>query len=307
MDFVKNFVKQKKARTMTNKNTCILSFQGEIGAYSNLACKNYFEENLKDQYKSFLVLPCPSFQEAIEKVIIGKADIALIPIENSSAGRVTDVHRLMLECPLKIIGEHFLRIEHCLLGTHNSKLIDIKEALSHEQALAQCAKYLKAHCITPITFVDTAKAAKYISELKDKTKAAIASSLASEIYGLKIIEKNIEDDAKNTTRFVAMAKEMIIPQTSEASITTITFQLNNKVGALYKALNIFAENMINLTKIESYLDFTKSNASFYVDLEGHINNQNLQKAFEDLAKICDTLTVFGVYKASPFRKRILPV
>lgn len=275
--------------------TTNIAFQGVFGAYSHLACQELYPEAQH--------LPCASFDEAFIAVQNGSADFAVIPIENSNAGRVADVHFLLSKTPLHIIGEHFLRVKHQLLGLPNTELKDIKKAISHPQALAQCSVFLRQNGITPQAQSDTALSCKILAESQDKTIAAIASSAAAEIYGLKILAKDIENATNNTTRFLIMAPQKIIPQNNgQKFITSLLFKAKNIPAALYKALGGFATNNLNITKLESYLlDGKFVSAQFYLEIEAHPDTQSFQNALSELKFFSDEITVLGTYPAHPYR------
>lgn len=221
-------------------------YQGVVGSYSYISAKDLFPNH---EY-----LACDSFEQAMDMVQKNLADIAVIPVENSNAGRVTDVHFLLPQTGLHIIGEHFLRVEHQLLGLQDAELADIVSASSHPQALAQCSQFLKEHQIAATARIDTAKSCQDIINFQDKSKAAIASKVAAEVYGLKILAANIENASNNTTRFLVMQKEKIIPLDDGGKfITSCIFKVKSIPAALYKALGGFATNGINLNKLESYL------------------------------------------------------
>ena len=276
----------------------IVAFQGVLGAYSHMAA----QATLPD----FDVLPCGSFSEMMAKVRNGDAQMAMVPVENSTAGRVADIHHLLPESGLKIAAEHFQPVNHQLFGLAGAKLSDITHAHSHEQALAQCRQSLEDNTITAVTHADTAGAAKDIAAQGEKTQAAIASRLAGEIYGLELIQENFEDLKSNTTRFLIMAPDAPIApyEADKRYVTTMVFRLRSVPAALYKALGGFATNGVNMTKIESYmLGGRKSAAQFYVDLEAHIESPSMKHALEELAFYCesDGLQILGSYPAADIR------
>ena len=273
-----------------------IAFQGYPGAYSNLACRSAFP--------TMTPLPCPSFEDAFAAVREGRARLAMIPIDNSIAGRVADIHHIMPHSGLHIIGEHFQRVEHCLLGLKGAKLEDLKEAHSHVHALGQCRKAIKQLGLKAVVHADTAGAAQDVAAWGDPTKAAISSSLAAEIYGLKILRKNIEDAEHNTTRFLVMSKTEKRPKKGDGPcVTSFVFRVRSVPAALYKALGGFATNKVNITKLESYIiDPYFTVAQFYVDADGHIDDEAMKFAFEELAFFTTDLKVLGVYPASPFRR-----
>ena len=280
---------------MTQK---IVAFQGVLGAYSHMAA----QASLPD----YDVLPCASFSEMMAKVRDGEAQMAMVPVENSTAGRVADIHHLLPNSGLKIAGEHFQPVNHQLLGMKGARLSDITHAHSHEQALAQCRDGLEAHNIMPVTHADTAGAAKDIAAQGNKTHAAIASKLAAEIYGLNILKANFEDMDSNTTRFLMMAPDAPIAayDATKKYVTTMVFRVRSVPAALYKALGGFATNGVNMTKIESYmLGGRLSAVQFYVDCEAHIEDQAMKHALEELAFYCegDGLQILGSYPAAAIR------
>lgn len=273
-----------------------IAFQGVFGAYSHIACQELFSD---DTY-----LPCTDFTDAFNAVQKGKADFAVIPIENSNAGRVADVHFLLSQTPLHIIGEHFLRIRHQLIGLPNSSLEDIKKAFSHPQALAQCSCFLHQNNITPIAQSDTAISCQILTTIQDKSTAAIASSAAAEIYGLKVLSSDIENAVNNTTRFLIMSSQNIIPQRTEQKfITSLLFKAKNIPASLYKALGGFASNNLNITKLESYLiDGKFVSAQFYLEVEAHPEDISLQNALSELQFFSKDYTILGTYPAHPYRE-----
>lgn len=276
----------------------IIAFQGRAGAYSDLACRAV--------YPGWKTLPCESFEDAFAAVNEGKATLAMLPIENSTAGRVADIHHLLPSGNLHIIGEHYQPVEHHLLGLKGAKLENIKRAHSHGQALAQCRDYLRAHRIEPVSKSDTAGAAAELKELNDPTTGAIASRLAAEIYGLESLAANINDKKANTTRFLIMSATPSQPKKGTGpTITSFLFRVRSVPAALYKALGGFATNGVNITKLESYIvDDRFTAAQFYVDVEGHIDDVGLQHAFEELRFFASEVKVLGVYPAHPFRKGV---
>lgn len=273
----------------------IIAFQGELGAYSDLACRMSRPE--------MTTLPCRTFEDAFAAVRDGEAGLAMIPIENSVAGRVADIHHLLPESGLHIIGEHYQRINHHLLAPKGTKLEDVTEVYSHIHALNQCRDFLKKHNIKPIVAVDTAGSAKDIAKSGDTTKAVIASELAGEIYGLKSLAADIEDAEHNTTRFIVMSKDPVIPHPKAGMpVTSFVFRVRNVPAALYKALGGFATNGVNMTKLESYIvDGSFVAAQFYADVEGHPENRNLRLALEELEFFTTNVKILGVYPPHPYR------
>ncbi|MBL6957677.1 MAG: prephenate dehydratase [Rhodospirillales bacterium] len=272
-----------------------IAFQGMPGAYSDLACRSVRPE--------METLPCRSFEDAFSAVRDGQAALAMIPIENSVAGRVADIHHLLPDSGLHIIGEHFQRVNHHLLGLTGAKIADITHVHSHIHALNQCRNMIKEMGIEPVVHVDTAGAAAEIAANGDKTQAAIASELAGELDGLVSLKANIEDAEHNTTRFLIMAADAIVPHPKAGLlITTFVFRVRNVPAALFKALGGFATNGINMTKLESYLVGSRFNAAqFFADVEGHPENRDLKLALEELSFFCEEVKVLGTYAGHPFR------
>lgn len=274
-----------------------IAFQGVSGAYSHMACLAYRPQ--------MTLLACASFSEMMLAVQSGDADFAMVPVENSTAGRVADIHHILPESGLFIIDEHYQPVQHKLLGIAGAKLSDISEVHSHEQGLAQCRKTLLARDIKPVIHADTAGAAKDIAALGKPHIGAIASSLAAETYGLSILDETILDNDNNTTRFLIMSRESLIPEDiDKAAITTLIFQVRSVPAVLHKALGGFATNGINLTKLESYMIGSSFQATqFYIDCEGHISSQAMQNALAELRFYCkaDGVQILGTYPASPFR------
>ena len=275
-----------------------VAYQGKPGAYSHMACIKCFIECDP--------ISCETFEEVFEKTRSGDANIAFIPIENSQAGRVADIHNLLPKSKLLIAGEYFHKINHNLLGLKDSSIEKIKTVESHMHALAQCRDYLNINKIKAVAKADTAGAAEEISKSKDITRSAIASELAAKIYNLKIIKPNIEDAPHNTTRFLIM-REKIDEESrikKENYITSFIFRVRNIPSALFKALGGFSSNKVNMLKIESYMLKGSFNATqFYVDIEGHLDDENVKLAFEELGFFSEEVKILGCYPASNFRKR----
>ncbi len=277
----------------------IIVYQGAEGAYSHLACQKY--------HADYEAMACRSFAHAFDLVKNGSADLAMIPVENSLAGRVSDIYHLLPEGGLSIVEEHYLPIHHNLLGLKGAKPSDIKTAYSHPMALSQVRHRLRGWGISPRADVDTAGAAKRVADSGDKSLAAIASHLAAKIYGLEVLETNIEDENHNTTRFLTLAKEPQIPAQNEREngckiVTSFVFKVRNVPSALYKALGGFATNGINMTKLESYMvggSFTAT--QFYADVEAHPDDEGMQHAMEELAFFTDYICMLGTYMADPSR------
>ena len=278
-------------------NTKIFSFQGVHGAYSELAGKNIYPDS-----KS---IPCKTFEEMFESVRDKKANIAIVPIENSRSGRVGDTQRLIPESQLKIVGEYFLEVNHCLMGVPGSTLKDIKRIYSHEQGIAQCRKKIINNKKDMVIVADTAGAAKMISETNSKEDAAIASNLAAKIYNLDILESSFQDFENNVTRFLIMSNELNIPKVNEIDLmTTLVFEVRSIPAALYKSLGGLASNGVNMTKLESYINPQGFDvAQFYMDIEGHPSNRNVKLALEEMKFFCKRIDILGVYKISDFRKK----
>lgn len=272
-----------------------IAYQGVAGAYSHIASMTV--------YPGQEYLPCDTFEKAMKLVSEGEADLAMFPVENSNAGRVSDVHFLLPQTGLHIIGEFFLPINHQLLGLPGTKLADVKSASSHPQALAQCSEFLKRHGIKPTARIDTALSCQDVLKFQDKSIAAIASKLAGEIYGLDVVAPNVENARNNTTRFLIMAREPEIPEDDGgAFITSFIFKAKNIPAALYKALGGFATNGINITKLESYLLEGKFvSAQFYAEIESHPSRKAFQNAFDELKFFSESIHVLGTYRANKYR------
>jgi len=274
-----------------------IAFQGQPGAYSDLACRN--------AYPGWETLPCASFEDAFAAVQRGRAELAMIPIENSVAGRVADVHHLMPHAELHIVGEHFQRVEHYLLAPRGATLKTIRTVHSHVHALDQCRRAIKQLGLKRIVAADTAGSAAEIAAAGDKTQAAIASSLAGKIYGLTALKKNIEDAEHNTTRFVVLSRHAIDPDPRKGPVvTSFVFRVRNVPAALYKAMGGFATNGVNMTKLESYMLGGRFEATlFYADVEGHPNDRALALALEELKFFSREMKILGVYYAHRFRQQ----
>lgn len=264
-----------------------VAFQGAPGAYSDLACRAVFP--------GVETLPCAAFEDAFAAVTSGRADLAMIPIENTLAGRVADVHHLMPGSGLYIVAEHFQPIRHCLLGTREATLKTIKRVHSHVMALPQCRKIIREMKLKPIVHEDTAGAAAKVADEKDPTQAAIASELAASIYGLKILKKNVQDRDDNITRFVILARNALIPPKGKPAITSFVFGVRHIPAALYKALGGFATNGVNLTKLESYVGKGFSAAEFYCEVEGHPQDRAMELAFEELGFYASHINILGTF------------
>lgn len=277
------------------KNKIKIAFQGEKGAYSHLACLEVFP--------NADAMACSTFEETFQLAKDNSEYKIVIPIENSLAGRVADIHYLIPKYKLQIHAEHFQKVTHNLLGIKGSKIKDIKTVRSHSQAIGQCNKMISENKLKPVISADTAGSAKFISEKKDKTDSAIASELAAKIYSLEILKSNVEDESGNVTRFFIMGKDSKHPEhKDEKYITSCIFKLKSIPAALYKALGGFATNGVNLCKLESFsVKNTFDQVNFYIDIEGHIEDPSLQKALEELGFHTQKLDILGVYEAHQFR------
>ena len=272
-----------------------ISFQGELGAYSHQACVEVFPEQKP--------LPCHSFEGAIAAVKDGRADMAMLPVENSTYGRVADIHTLLPESGLHIIGEHFVRVHVNLFGIKGAQLSDIKSAMSHTVLLGQSRGFLGEHGIKPVIGADTAGSARHVAKLGDKSLGALSSELAGELYGLDLLARHIEDNSHNTTRFLVTAPKPQAAARAEKLITTLIFEVRNLPSALYKAMGGFATNGVNMLKLESYMvngSFTAT--QFYADVEGHPEDEGLKRALEELAFFTSSLRVLGTYPVSGHRE-----
>lgn len=272
-----------------------IAFQGEPGAYSHLACKITFPD--------LEPLPCPAFEDAFAAVDEGHASLAMIPIENSVAGRVADIHHLLPRSRLHIIGEYFLRVNHHLLGVKGAALSDVKTVRSHVHALGQCRNFMRIHGLKPVVAADTAGSAAEVAARGDKSIAAIASELAGEIYGLDSLAGGIEDAEHNTTRFLIMAPEAKDPdRRAGPCVTSFIFRVRNVPAALYKAMGGFATNGVNITKLESYqVEGNFAATQFYADIEGHPDDPHVRLALEELDFFSREVRILGVYPAHPYR------
>jgi prephenate dehydratase len=282
---------------MSKTITGPVAFQGAPGAYSDLACREVFP--------GVPTLPCPTFEDVFAAVRDGRAERAMIPIENSQHGRVTDIHHLLPTGGLKIVGEHFHPVHHCLLAVPGTPLAAIREAMSHTQALGQTRETLRKLGITPVNHSDTAGAAADVAREGNPARAAIASSLAAEIYGLDIVKKNIEDAPHNTTRFLIMAREaQPLPAGCTVAVIGFAFEVRNIPAALYKVLGVFATNGINITKLESYMvggSFTAT--EFYAEAEGRLDDSAVQRAFDELKYYASSVTMLGNFPGDLERRK----
>jgi prephenate dehydratase len=273
-----------------------IAFQGEPGAYSHQACHETRPE--------MEALPCRTFEDVIEAVRGGRADLAMLPVENSTYGRVADIHRLLPASGLHIVGEAFVRVHINVLGVKGARLSDVRYASSHIVLLPQCAGFLREHGIEGIVASDNATAARQVAEAGDPSRAALASELAASIYGLDILARHIEDEKHNTTRFLVMAREPDFTRRGKAGmITSFVFRVRNIPAALYKAMGGFATNGVNMTKLESYMvDGQFTATQFYADIEGHPDDRNVRLALEELDYFTSEVKLLGVYPADPRRR-----
>ncbi|MGO9005058.1 MAG: prephenate dehydratase [Beijerinckiaceae bacterium] len=275
--------------------TMKIAYQGEPGANSHIACRNVYPEMEH--------LPCATFEDALAAVADGAADLAMIPIENSIAGRVADIHHLLPTASLFIVGEYFLPIRFQLLGIKGARLEDIRAVYSHVHALGQCRKIIRRLGLVPHITADTAGSAREVAEWRDPTRTSLATKLAAEIYDLDVLAADVEDEKHNTTRFVVLAKTPQWPPPNNGPcVTSFVFRVRNVPAALYKALGGFATNGVNMTKLESYMvegEFTAT--QFLADVDGHPDEPQLARALEELAFFCKEFNILGVYPAHHFR------
>jgi prephenate dehydratase len=272
-------------------------FQGEPGANSHIA--------IAEVFPAAEAVPAPTFEDCFAAVESGSADYAMIPIENSVAGRVADIHTLLPSSRVHFVGEHFLPIRHQLMALPGTPLGAIRSVRSHVQALGQCRQTLRSLGLKPIVAADTAGSAREVAEARDPALGAIASRLAAEIYGLEILMSDIEDEAHNTTRFVIVAAEQASMPRGAPAMTSFLFRVRNVPASLYKALGGFATNGVNMVKLESYQLGGRFFATlFYADVEGHIEDQSVALALEELRFFSAELRILGTYPASPFRETI---
>ena len=273
----------------------IIAFQGAIGAYSDLACREVFP--------GAKTLPCENFYKAFLAVQNEEADLAMIPVDNTLAGRVADVHRLLPASKLHIIGETLQPIRHALLGIKGAKIENLTDVHSHIHALPQCQKIINELELTQHVRADTAGAAKDVAEMNDLTQVAISSTLAAEIYDLEILKENIQDESHNTTRFLILSRDSYVPEfnKNKTYITSFIFEVRNIPAALYKALGGFATNNVNMMKLESYVGEKFQTAQFYADVIGHPEDRPLQLAMEELGFFTKQVTILGTYEAHAFR------
>ncbi|PSC06211.1 prephenate dehydratase [Alsobacter soli] len=277
---------------MTKK---VIAYQGEPGANSHIACR--------DVYPDWEPLPCNTFEDAFAAIQDGTAGLGMIPIENSIAGRVADIHHFLPASHLHIVGEYFLPIHFQLLAVQGATLATIKSVYSHVHALGQCRKIIRAIGAKPVITGDTAGSAREVAEWNDVTRASLATSLAGEIYGLQTLAHDVEDEKHNTTRFVVLSKTPNwAPAGNGPTVTTFLFRVRNVPAALYKALGGFATNGVNMTKLESYMvDGEFSATQFLADVDGHPEDRPLKLALEELQFFCKEFRIMGVYPAHPYR------
>lgn len=268
-----------------------IAFQGELGAYSHQACQQ--------ARPGMEPIPCTTFEDVVEMTRSGEVDLGMLAVENSTYGRVADVHSLLPKAGLHIVDEAFVRVHVNLLGIRGGKLEDIREAHGHVVILPQCAEFLRSHGIRGRVSSDNARAAREVAEAGDPTRAALASELAAEIYGLDVLARHIEDHKNNTTRFLVMSRAFDDSRRADMMITTFTFRVRNIPAALYKALGGFATNGVNMVKLESYMvggSFTAT--EFYADIEGHPEDPAVARALEELRYFTSSLDILGVYPAA---------
>ena len=273
-----------------------IAFQGELGAYSHHACR--------DARPNHDPVPCATFEDVIETVRKDEADLAMLPVENSTYGRVADIHRLLPNSGLFVVDEAFVRVHINLLGVPGAMLSEIKTAYSHLVLLPQCVGYLRDHGISGAVSPDNARAARDVAANGDTTVAALASELAAEVYGLNILAHHIEDNEDNTTRFLIMSRELDLKRRGKSGMmTSFVFRVRNIPAALYKAMGGFATNGVNMVKLESYMIDGKFTATqFHAEIEGHPDDRNVQLAMEELEYFTDYIALLGVYPADPRRR-----
>jgi len=273
-------------------------FQGEPGSYSHLAAR--------EAVPHCEAIAAPTFEDAFSAIREDAVDVGLIPIENSLHGRIADIHYLLPDAPLYIVGEHFLRVRHQLMAVPGASLSSITTVVSQEPALGQCRNIVRELGLKRQLWADTAGAARHVAEMKDRTLAAVASKLAAEIHGLNILKPDVEDASHNVTRFLIMSREAeYAPANGQPVVTSIIFRVRNVPAALYKALGGFATNSVNLTKLESYqLEGSFNATQFFADMEGHPDDRSMQHALEELRFFTSTLKILGVYHAHPFRQAL---
>ncbi len=277
----------------------LIAYQGEPGANSDIACRDVFPD--------WTPLPCASFEDAFAAIIDGTASLGMIPIENSLAGRVADIHHFLPQSGLHIIGEYFLPIHFQLLAVNGTKIEELKSVHSHVHALGQCRKIIRKLGVKPVIAGDTAGSAREVAEWNDKSRASLATALAGQIYGLETLAENVEDSEDNTTRFIVLSKEpKWAPANHGPTVTTFLFRVRNVPAALYKALGGFATNGVNMTKLESYMvDGSFSATQFLADVDGHPDDASLKLALEELAFFSREVKILGVYPLHPYRAKAM--
>lgn len=274
----------------------MIVYQGEEGAYSHLACQHVFPNRE--------TTACETFLDAMQSVEKGNANLAMIPVENSTAGRVEEIYRLIPKMSLHIVGEHFEPVNHCLMALPGASTESIKRVGSHPQALAQCTGNIAQLKLSEVAKLDTAGAAWEVSQSNDLSQSAIASSLAANLYGLTILKERFQDQEGNTTRFIILSHTEQVPSFIQEKdyITSLIFRVRNMPAALYKSLGGFATNGVNLVKLESYMPGGKLNASqFHADIEGHIDMPSMKRALEELNFFAEEIRILGTYEAHSFR------
>ncbi len=274
-----------------------IAFQGELGANSHIACR--------ETHPDLTPLPCATFEDVFAAAAAGEADLAMIPVENTIAGRVADIHHLLPTSPLQIVAEHFMPIRFQLMALPGVALDEVKVARSHVMGLGQCRNFLRQRGIRAQVTADTAGAAREVSEAGDRTLAAIAPRLAADVYGLEILAENIEDAAHNTTRFVIMSRDYVHPERGQGQdwVTAFVFRVRNVPSALYKAMGGFATNGVNMTKLESYqIGGSFAATQFYAEVEGHPDDLAVQRALDELSFFSTEVKHLGVFPANPFRR-----
>ncbi len=285
-----------KTGKMIGKMIGRIAFQGEPGAYSHQACR--------EARPTYEALPCRTFEDAIEAVRGGEADLAMLPVENSTYGRVADIHHLLPDSGLHIVDEAFVRVHINLLAVRGTVMDEVERAMSHPVLLGQCREYLRKHSILSVVGADTAGSAQRVAEMGDPKLAALASELAAEIYGLDVLARHIEDTSNNTTRFLIMSRELNLARRGDGPMTTsFVFRVRNIPAALYKAMGGFATNGVNMTKLESYMVGGSFSATqFYADIEGHPDDEGVRMALEELGYFTSELAILGVYPSDPQRR-----
>jgi prephenate dehydratase len=278
-----------------DKMTAKIAFQGELGAYSHQACS--------EMHPELEALPCKTFEDAIDAVRSGVAELAMLPVENSTYGRVPDMHSLLPESGLHIVGEAFVRVRINLMGVAGAKIADVKTAMSHAVLLGQCRGFLTENGLVAVAWGDTAGAALHVAELQDKSVAALGTALAGQIYGLEDLAENIEDNSHNATRFVIMSRNANTVRDPDAKMmTSFVFRVRNIPAALYKAMGGFATNGVNMVKLESYMvDGSFTATQFFAEIDGHPDDANVRLALDELGYFTEHVKVLGVFPKGPGR------